>query len=271
MHTPLCKHAFGEPGDYAERAEEIGLDAIVFTCHSPMPDGFWPRVRMDVDQFDSYCDMVGAAAEAFEGRIDVGLGIESDWFPGMEGWLEELHGKVDLDHVIGSVHYFGPEYTSRFQAQDVHDFSKIYFDNLVASAETGLFDTLAHPDLVKNMALEEWDFERISDHIGQSLDAIAETGVAMELNTSGLNKPMGEMNPGDEMLTMMAARDIPLVIGSDAHVPERVGADFDLALDLAEGAGYADVQMMWGRCRQPISIQDVRSRLFVPQALTEFD
>ena len=31
MHTPLCKHAVGEPEDYAEQALAEGLKGIIFT------------------------------------------------------------------------------------------------------------------------------------------------------------------------------------------------------------------------------------------------
>ena len=46
MHTPLCKHARGAPADYAQEAEKKGLRGISFTCHSPMPFGWNPGVRM---------------------------------------------------------------------------------------------------------------------------------------------------------------------------------------------------------------------------------
>lgn len=262
MHTPLCGHALGEPEAYAQHAIEVGLGAVVFTCHSPMPDGFWPRVRMREEEFSDYARMIRRAGEAFESRLDVGLGIESDWFPGFEGWLEELHGREELDHVLGSVHFFAPEYMERFgTADDADTFFRRYFDNLVASAQTGLFDTLAHPDLVKNHAPDRWEFDDLQDHVGECLDEIAASGVAMELNTSGLHKRYSEMNPGSEMLGMMAARAIPLVIGSDAHRPERVGAGFAAALELARSAGYEEVQMMWRRRRHPVAIAEVSAQL----------
>ncbi len=262
MHTPLCGHAQGEPEAYAQRGIEVGLGAVVFTCHSPMPGGFWPGVRMLEEEFDTYIQIVRRTAHAYAGRIDVGLGIESDWFPGYEGWLEELHAREDFDHVLGSIHFFAPEYRERFNtAGDTDAFFRRYFENLVASAKSGLFDTLAHPDLVKNHAPNQWQFDVLRDHIGECLDEIATCGVGMELNTSGLNKRFAEMNPGLQMLEMMAARDIPLVIGSDAHRPERVGADFDHALQLAQSAGYREVQMMWRRHRHPVSIEGVLAHL----------
>jgi histidinol-phosphatase (PHP family) len=261
MHTPLCKHARGEPEEYAATAERRGLKGIVFTCHSPMPGGFWPRVRMSIEELDTYVEIIDRARREFEGRVDVRLGIESDYFPGMEEWLVDLHGRADFHHVLGSVHYFAPEYTELFWRGDDFEFQKTYFKHLADSAESGLFDTLSHPDLVKNAAPDLWDFERIQPFIADALDRIAKAGTAMELNTSGLNKGIPEVNPGPLMLRMMCERQIPVVIGSDSHVPRRVGANFEHALDLLEAVGYATVSFFNDRKRQELPIDTVRTSL----------
>jgi histidinol-phosphatase (PHP family) len=114
MHTPLCKHAEGQPEDYAESALQRGLKGIIFTCHSPMPDKWWPNVRMDLEQLDEYIAMVDRAAKAYAGQLDVRLGMETDFFPGMEWWAERLNERCDFHHVLGSVHYFGPDYRARY-------------------------------------------------------------------------------------------------------------------------------------------------------------
>ncbi len=87
-HTPLCKHAVGLPEEYAEYALRRGLDGVVVTCHNPMPGEFAPGVRMSIDQFEDYRQMVHSATQLWEGRIDIRLGIEADYFPGYETWLE---------------------------------------------------------------------------------------------------------------------------------------------------------------------------------------
>ncbi|MBL8993018.1 MAG: PHP domain-containing protein, partial [Spirochaetia bacterium] len=99
-HTPLCKHAVGEPEAYAEACERRGLAGIVFTCHSPMPNGFSSSVRMSIHEFDTYVAMVDRARREWAGRIDVRLGLESDFFPGMEAWLEKLHAMAPFHHIL---------------------------------------------------------------------------------------------------------------------------------------------------------------------------
>ncbi len=261
MHTPLCKHAQGEPEEYAEQAVRRGLKGIIFTCHSPMPDNWWPNVRMSPEQLDEYIAMVERAREAYAGRLDVRLGMESDFFPGYEWWIERLNERCDFHHVLGSVHFFGKDYRERYWKGDPVAFQRCYFGHLAESAETGLFDTLAHPDLVKNHSPADWDLEVIGEDIAAALDRIARTGVAMELNTSGLHKTVREFNPGQGMLRMMCERGIPVVLGSDSHHPGRVASHFEEALDVLESVGYRSVSYFLGRKRQDIAIGEVRASM----------
>jgi len=269
MHTPMCHHAFGEPEQYAEQGVTMGLSGIIMTCHSPMPNGFSSWVRMAPEEFDDYVALVDRARVAYEDRLTIRLGMESDYFPGMESWLEELHGRADFHYILGSVHYFldewEPHLPSLVRAQSDESTAvrlfEAYFAALADSAETGLFDSLAHPDLVKNAAPDFWDPTKIADVMGASLDRIAATGVAMELNTSGRKKKYAEFNPCDPMLKMMAERNIPIVLGSDSHQPERVAEAFDEALDSIEAAGYEAVSVFENRTRSEIAIADARSAL----------
>tara|TARA_R110000850_G_scaffold66959_30_gene148653 strand:- start:1626 stop:2465 length:840 start_codon:yes stop_codon:yes gene_type:complete len=261
MHTPLCKHAEGHPVEYMEQGVERGLAGIIMTCHSPMPDRFSHRVRMAPEQFNEYLAIVGEARDAAPDDFEVRLGMESDFFPGMEEWLRELHDKADFDYILGSVHWHIPEYLDTFWQGDPNAFRCQYFEHLAESAETGLFDSLAHPDLIKNASPEDWNFTLMRPHIEAALDRIAKTGVAMEINTSGIHKAYPEMNPGPEMLALMAKRDIPVVIGSDSHTPGRVAENFTLALDHLSAAGYSDVSVFRQRRRSDIPIALVRESL----------
>ena len=261
MHTPLCKHARGEPEEYAEAALRRGLKGIVVTDHNPTDDGWSPGARMDVEELEDYAAMVERARKAWAGRVDVRLGLESDYVPGMEPWLERLHGMAEFHHVLGSVHPQLPQYIDRFYRGDVDAYFGTYFEHLALAAETGLFDTIAHPDLVKNFSPPDWHPERAMDHILPCLDRIAAAGAAMELNTSGSNKAYAEMNPGPAMLAEMAQRRIPVVIGADAHVPDRVADGFVDALDLLREAGYSEVSLFLHRQRQDLSIDRVRASL----------
>ncbi len=261
MHTPLCKHAWGEPEEYAQQAIKAGLKGIIFTCHAPMPNGFWPTVRMSESEFEIYVSIVQRAAEAYKNKIHVCLGLESEWFPGQEDYLRQLHERADFDYILGAVHWQAKEYLAKFESGTIENFRRIYFDNLAKSAESGLYDCLAHPDLVKNYHPDSWCFAIIKNTVSTCLDRIAATGVAMELNTSGLNKSYSEMNPGNEMLRMMAERKIPIVVGSDAHRAQRVGEHFTTALNNLIEAGYEEVSYFQKRQRIDLKISDVLASL----------
>ena len=258
MHTPLCKHARGNPPDYAQQAEKKGLKGITFTCHSPMPFGWNPKARMSIHQLPQYVDMVRQARDEYAGRVDVRLGLESDYLPGMESWLDDLHRQADFSYILGSVHPQTDEYKQMYLCERSRlDYERSYFENLAQAAESGLFDCLSHPDIVKIVHPTQY---RVADHldiIKPVLDRIAKTGVAMELNTSGLLKPYREMNPGAEILQEMAARAIPVVLGSDSHDAWRVAADFDKALRQLQAVGYDTISYFLERHRRELKIDEV--------------
>jgi histidinol-phosphatase (PHP family) len=260
MHTPLCKHAAGEPEDYAQAGIRRGLRGVIFTCHNPVPN-WGAGVRMAEHEFETYVAMIERARVKMSGRVEVLLGLESDYAPGMESYLEKLHARAPLNFVLGSVHPQLVEYRARYFAGDPLAFQRTYFSHLAEAAETGLFDCLSHPDLVKNIFPRTWDIALLLDHIRAVLDRIAKTGVAMELNTSGLQKAIEEMNPGPIILREMSARKIPVVIGSDSHMPRRVGEDFDKACDLLLQAGYTEVNFFIGRKRQTVGIAEAKASL----------
>jgi histidinol-phosphatase (PHP family) len=246
----------GEPDEYAEVALEKGFKGITFTCHCPLPNGFSASVRMDPSQFDEYVAMIHGTRARFAGRLDVRLGIESDFYPGVEPWLIELHARAPLSHVLGSVHYQVSDYRKLFYTGDVFSYQELYYEHLALSAESGLFDTLAHPDLIKNESPDDWDFERMRPIIAHALDRIAATGVAMELNTSGVQKALPEMNPSPAQLVMMCERGIPVVLGADAHVPERVGDGYLAAMHTLKQAGYKEVSYFIDRQRHSLAIDN---------------
>lgn len=264
-HTPLCKHAIGQPEEYAAVAAARGLRGILITCHNPMPDGFSAGVRMGVDQFDQYVDMVAQATDQWHGQVDVRLGLEADYFAGYEVWLERQLASADFHYVLGSVHPQLAEFRQRYWNDDPMEVQRTYFRLLADAAETGLFDSLAHPDLVKNVTAEDWEPSRIMDDICRALDRIAATGIAMELNTSGINKRISEMNPFPEMMVEMRARRIPIVVGSDAHAPNRVADGWEAAIGLLQQSGYTHLSYFIDRQRRDVPLAAALASLQIPQ------
>jgi len=114
-------------------------------------------------------------------------------------------------------------------------------------AESGLFDILAHPDLVKKFSrVPSGDLDRFYDPV---IEAIAANGSVIELNTAGWHKPCAEAYPAPRFLELAASAGIGLVISSDAHAPCEIARDFPKARELAKAAGYRETQRFEKRKR----------------------
>ncbi len=258
-HTPLCRHSVGEPEEYAQAALNRNMAGINLTCHGPTPIEFGHCMRQS--EWPEYLRICERARSEFAGRIEVKTGIECDFLPSLVSYWRGFFTKNGMSHVLGSVHPQVATYREQFWRGDSFEYQKTYFKHLGDAAETGLFDTLSHPDLVKNSTSSDWNLERILPHIQRQLDRIAKAGTAMELNTSGLLKNIAEMNPAPAILREMAGRNIPVVIGSDAHVPERVGDHWIEALDLLSECGFQTVSFFVDRARRDIQIDLARASL----------
>ena len=156
MHTKLCKHADGEMYQYIQRAIQVGLKEICMTDHMPMPEDYDPQHRMlrkEMDDF--YAKWIDQVRSRYADQITIRFGVEADYHPGTEKYVEKFLDSYPFDFVIGSVHFikewgfdnhlFAEEFNHRPRRQIYED----YFRLLAESAESGLFDTLGHPDLVK--------------------------------------------------------------------------------------------------------------------------
>lgn len=264
LHTPLCRHSEGEPTAYAEAAEKRGLTGVTFTCHNPLPDGLSQGSRMYPADWEVYLELIAATREEWTGRVDVLLGVECDYWPGLENFLEKQISANPLHYVLGSVHPHVEDYRANFWQDDVVEYMKLYFTHLAQAAETGLFDCLSHPDIIRTIYPKSWQRERdnIWSHISTMLDRIAKTGIAMELNTSGAHKKNSiVMNPEPTLLVAMCERGIPVVVGSDSHKPGRVGEGFEEAFETLNKAGYREINFFIERQRQTVSIEDAREKL----------
>jgi len=241
LHTPLCHHAEGSPGEYARAALALGIREIGFSDHNPMPEKFddW---RMSIDDLPRYLEMVHEA-RAQVPEVTIRMGLECDFIAGREEWIEKLAGMAEWDYLIGSVHYIAPgwdvdnpKWIGRFTERPVDEIWTMYWEAYEQCIRSGLFDFVAHPDLVKKFGFKPpGDLRK---YYVPSIAAAAEKNVAIEINTAGLRKPAGEMYPSREFLKMASWAGVPLVINSDAHAPSEVGANFAEATALAKQAGY---------------------------------
>ena len=247
MHTPLCGHASGQPEEYANHALKMGLKEIGFSDHAPFVVRELPGITMKVNELPLYHKMIEDVRARFKGRLEIRIGIEADFIPGHEAKTKAMLEAYPYDYVIGSVHFIkdwgfdDPAQREKWSAHDVNAVYRDYHELLRASARTGFFNIIAHPDLVKKFGHRPT--QDITKDIEQTAKVFKETGVAVEVNTSGRRKTVGEMYPAPRDLTIYCKTGVPLTFGSDAHKPEEVACDYGKAVELAKQAGYKEYVM----------------------------
>ena len=232
---------------YREVAAERGVAVLGVSEHvhrfrqalSVWDHPFWAANA--VDDLDAYCEFV-------RDGTDLLLGIEADYVFGREDRMANLLEEREWDYVIGSVHFLQDHALDMRGDWDVWrsgDPDKVwrrYFETLGEAARTGMFDVLAHPDLVKvwggDAPRPEGDLRRFYD---LAMDGIAESDVAIEVSTAGLRKPVGEIYPAPAFLEMCLEAGRPIALSSDAHVPADLAFRYDQALELLSGLGVTEL------------------------------
>jgi len=260
MHTPLCRHAVGDPVEYARQARKLGFSEIGFSDHSPMKQDDFDNWRMRNDQLDEYVAWVEAARRAVP-ELSIRLALEVDYLPGQEEWICDLAGRHPWDYFIGSVHYVSdtwdidnPHKLSEWKNRDAYDVWRVYFERLTMAAESGLFEIIGHSDLPKKFGHRPTqDCTPLYDTF---LSAVKKAGIAIELNTAGLRKDCREIYPSRALLKIAFEKGVPITFGSDAHDPKEVGMNFADAMQLARETGYREACKFQGRKRESIALAD---------------
>jgi len=258
MHTPLCRHATGEPVDYARRALELGFEEIGFSDHSPMRQDDFDDWRMRFDQLGEYVEKVRKAQKDFP-QLTIRLALEVDYLPGQEDWIRQLAAAQPWDYFIGSVHYVSdswavdnPHKISEWKNRDPWEVWSVYFERLTKAAETGLFEIIGHADLPKKFGHRPTrDCTPLYETF---LNAARKHHCALDVNTAGLRKDCQEIYPSRQILELAFQKGVPITFGSDAHAPTEVGMNFAEALRLARSVGYQDCLRFAQRKPKPVKI-----------------
>jgi histidinol-phosphatase (PHP family) len=249
--TPANAQRYREAA--AERGiEELGVSEHVHRFYDALDVWDHPFWRENAaDDLESYAAFVRE-------ETDLKLGIEADFIPGREDRMANLLDSQDWDYVIGSVHFLREFAVDMQGAYDVwgrgespEKVWKRYFDTLAEAARTGMFDVMAHPDLVKVWGKgrpgPEGDRRRYYE---PAVEAFLDAGVAVEVSTAGLRKPTGEIYPAPAFLEMVVEAGCPVSLSSDAHVPEHIGHEYDRALELLADHGITELAVFERRTRR---------------------
>lgn len=241
---------------YRDAATECGIDELGVAEHvhrfaqalDVWDHPFWREQA--VDDLDAYCDFVRA-----QGGLR--LGIEADFVVGREDRMATLLDAREWDYVVGSVHFLRADAVDMrgewdvWRSGDPEAVWRRYFEMLGEAARSGMFDILAHPDLVKvwgsGAPTPGGDLRRFYE---LAMDGIAESDVAIEVSTAGLRKPVGEIYPAAPFLEMCLDAGRPVALSSDAHVPGQLGHEYERAVDWLRSLGVDRIAVFEGRGRR---------------------
>jgi histidinol-phosphatase (PHP family) len=261
IHTSFCKHAEGRMEEFLEAARQKKLPEICFTDHVPNPDNYDPGNRMSMNEFESYKEKIASLSVA-SGAPLVMFGVEADYYNGCERFLRKWLPRHKFDLVIGSIHYIknwgfdNPDERAVWDNVDVADTWRKYFELIGRLADTHLFDVIGHFDLPKKFGYAP-DARAIKEMAGPALEKIAHAQMAIEINTSGLRKPVKEIYPSVMLLGMARENGIPICFGSDAHKPDEVGYEFAVGIEWARKAGYSEAARFSARHKKNYALPEI--------------
>ncbi len=246
-HHYRCGHAVGQMSEYIEAAISAGIDEIGLSDHSPIlhlgdVDRPLPRITMAKSELPNYMREIAQLRDQYANRITVRLGIESDFIDGLEESYRALWRQYPLDYVIGSVHWLDGWSIFENDLPEGRSAEAIYADYLRATqlaAKSGVYDIIGHLDCLKTSG-HIHDLA-ITPLLEETVRVLAESGVAIELNTSGWRKSCADCYPRMELLARCHHYGVPVTLGSDSHAPEQVASHFDDAVALLQEVGYRQI------------------------------
>lgn len=250
IHTHYS-HGKASAQEMYAAARDKGMTVFGFSEHSPRPEGFdyptdykekltaaWPNYIAEVRELQNNTD-----------AITVLLGIEMDWTVGQNEYIRTKLAADPFDYVIAGIHFldtWGFDYKAEDWAecttQECHTRYERFFATMVEMAGTGLFNIVAHPDIIKIFSVDTFRAwmatPKAQECVRAALVAVKKAGMAMEISSAGLRKLCREIYPGP--FFMETARDLglPISFGSDAHSTASVGYAFDELERYARHYGY---------------------------------
>jgi len=250
-------------------AYEKKLRAIGFSAHAPIDKqtGKNSEWNLKEDKVDNYVMEVLAAKKRWLGKLDVFLGYEADYIKGRRSPLDSDITALNLDYIIGSVHYLFPENGADEFTVDgpIQEFIKglkegfdnnaeklmhSYYDAVAEMITIGGFDILGHADLIKKNTQGKylWPEESEACRQREIAQMAAKAGIIIEVNTGGLNRNKTvDVYPSLSFLHLIREYEIPVIITADAHKAKDLNGNYDIALKTLNLANFKEHMLFIGK------------------------
>lgn len=217
-HTWRCNHASGTEHEYVENAIRAGLEVLGFSDHGPyiFPGEYYSNFRMRPDQLEGYVETVLQLRKRYEGKIQIPLGLELEFYPGLLPRLLPVLRDQPLDYLLLGMHFVGNEYDSPYSGLTTYDDALLrqYVDQSIDAMQSGLFTYFAHPDLIHYCGSRKTYREEMK-RICREAKAC---GIPLEYNLLGLAS--GKNYPDPMFWELAAEEGCCVILGRDAHTPQ---------------------------------------------------
>ena len=216
-HTWRCRHAEGREIAYVESALKAGLEILGFSDHSPylFPDGYRSWFRMDVKQLGDYVRTVLDLRKMYEGRMEIPLGLELEYYPDLLPRLLPILRDYPFDYVILGQHFVGNEVDAPYSGTHARDDRLLeqYTDQTIDAMQTGMFTYFAHPDLLHYVGDDDF-YKQQARRICREAKSC---GIPLEINLLGIRER--KHYPRPIFWEMAAEEGCDVILGRDAHEP----------------------------------------------------
>jgi len=250
-------------------AYEKCLVSVGFSSHAPVgKTGLKTTWHMKDEKLADYINEIKAARFRWKGNLPVYLGLEVDYIKGLRSPSDKDIKDLNLDYVIGSVHYLTPPNGKLFTVDgpleelengirdgyngDGEAMLNAYWDNVMEMIASGGFDILGHLDLVRKnhkqarcFELENENYMRRAEEI---VRAVSAAGLVVEANTGGINRGyIKDTYPSLAVLRLLRQYNVPVIISADAHRAADLDGHYKEARQILLDAGYSSHVLFEGR------------------------
>ncbi|MFQ5711621.1 MAG: histidinol-phosphatase HisJ family protein [Candidatus Geothermarchaeales archaeon] len=248
--------------DYVREAISLKFDEIGFSDHLViLPNGEVGGESIRLSRLESYVEKIGSLKKRYEGEISIRCGLEIDLFPETENSMRRLLSEFEFDYLLCSVHRVDDfvfdlpsslTLWNEMGEDQILETYRDYYSSLNLAIESGTFDVVAHPDIIKKFGFRPRG--DITDETEKTVGLISKMRMCVEVNASGLRHPVGEIYPSPEFLRMCRERGVSITLGTDAHRVEDLGRGFQDLIEYIRGVGYGEITLFEKRMRTRVSI-----------------
>lgn len=250
-HTAYSKHGTGTIREIVEAAINKGIKILAITDHSPFP--IEPSNRLEEREFDDYFQDIEQTCRDYAKQLKVLKGMEVDFLSGYEEYIQSVLSRVDADYIVGAIHYIFID-GERINVWDIEkignpDVAQVYIKELRNLVRSGLFDAVAHPDILLRGGLDE---RILYELFLPLLIDFSEAGLCYELNGSGFTKTSYDRTkrmiqqgvrtfPSKMVMRELKRQELPFVVGSDSHSAQFVGKNIEGLLEECRQEGLTNL------------------------------